>query len=192
MGLRWRRVLLEQGPELGRDRRGLPVARLDADVVGGRGGEVLATLAEQVVLDAEAALSHAADAQADRHQLARAEGLLEGRLGVPERKAVLALAQEVLQRHPGSAQELLVRLVAVHEDVGEKDDSSGVRVLEPDAEAVLEDCHLGSGCGSVIHRSWTPSACPWFRRGPPPSAPRGGGAPPRRARAGPARCTPPA
>jgi len=125
-------------------------------------------LAEQVVLDAEAAVADPPHRQTDGHQLAGAERPFEGRLRVPQRKAVLPLSDELLQRHPRGAEELLVCLVTVDEDVREEDDAGRVGVLEPDAKAVLEDGHLGSGCGGVIHRPWMPSVCPWSPPRPRP------------------------
>src|SRR6266850_6686797 len=165
-GSGWRRVFLQQRPELGWDLAGPSAGRLDAHVHRGGGGQMLPALAEQVVLDAEAAVADPPDRQTDRHQLAGAERPFEGGLRVPQRKAVLPLSDELLERHPRGAEELLVRLVAVDEDVREEDDAGRVGVLKPDAKAVLENGHLGSGCEGVIHRPWTPSVCPWFPPAP--------------------------
>src|SRR5712691_7749302 len=138
---RWRGVLLQQRPELRPDVGRLARLGIDGDVHRGRCGEVLLFLAEEIVLEPEAALADPPHREPHRDELPDAEGPLEGRLGVTQRQNLLALAEELLQRHAAGAEKFLEGFVAVDEDVGEEDDPRRIGMLEADPELVLECGH---------------------------------------------------
>src|SRR5207244_3029418 len=77
------------------------------------------------------------------------------------REVLALLADEFFQWNPTLAQELLVRLVAVDEDVGEEDDSGGIGVLETDAQLMLEDGHVGLRARGELYtgRGYAPPPC---------------------------------
>src|SRR5205823_12776285 len=110
---------------------------IDRDVHGGGAREVRPRFVEHLVLHPEAALANGCDAGTNGNEDADPERTLEVGLGVSERQDLLARRDDCVERRPDVAEQLLERLVAVHEDVGEEDDSGGVRILEAHAALVL-------------------------------------------------------
>lgn len=129
---------------------------------------MLLVLAEKIVFEAEAAIPDVAYADAHRDHLPESARALERDLGLSDGERLLAPLKQLIERHPAGAEKLFIRLVAVHQQVGEEDDPGGIGVLEAHADAMLERGHLGSGAAGVIHPDVDALRLPVMPAGPRP------------------------